>query len=470
VCELVAGIVLTYVESNATLSEIETKLDSVCNGLPSPYNGECTLVVNIYLPQIVQWVENNEPADMVCQQLNLCSSEDAPKQEEKREIEQSVCAVCEVVVQVAEHYLLNNATDKQIEAKLDALCANLPAPYNGECTLIVSAYLPQILTWLKNNEDPEQVCAQLSLCSSKKNVAVKSGPLLVKSAPAKREAAQSVCAVCELVVQVAEKYLLNNATDKQIEAKLDALCANLPAPYNGECTLVVSAYLPQILTWLKNNEDPEQLCSQLSLCSKKEVPVKSAPRVKSGPLLVENKSEKSAPVKREAAQSVCAVCELVVQVAEKYLLSNATDKQIEAKLDALCANLPAPYNGECTLVVSAYLPQILTWLKNNEDPEQLCSQLSLCSSKKNVAVKREVEQSPCALCNMVVQIAEAYVDNNATIAQIEAKLDDVCTHLPSPYNTQCAAMVKSYLPQVVTWLKKNEKPDAVCVKLNLCTN
>jgi len=122
--------------------------------------------VNTYLPQIISYLQNNEPPATICAQLSLCSSKSAPV---KREVEQSVCAVCELVVQVAENYVENNATLAQIEAKLDAVCGDLPSPYNGECTLIVNSYLPQIVAWLQNDEPPATLCAQLSLCTSKKS-------------------------------------------------------------------------------------------------------------------------------------------------------------------------------------------------------------------------------------------------------------------------------------------------------------
>ena len=142
-------------------------MDALCGDLPSPYNGECTLIVNSYLPQIVAWIATNEPPATACAQLGLCSSKPVAV---KREVEQTPCTVCSLVVQVAETYLANNSTQTQIEAKLDALCGDLPSPYNGECVLIVNAYLPQIITWLENNEPPATLCAQLSLCSSKKEV------------------------------------------------------------------------------------------------------------------------------------------------------------------------------------------------------------------------------------------------------------------------------------------------------------
>jgi saposin len=168
---MVVQVAENVLESNGTVAEVEAKLDDLCNNFPAPYSGECALIVNSYLPQIVQWIDNNEPPATLCGQLSLCPTAKAPKQVKKpakREVEQTPCAVCEMIVQVVETYVDNNATLSQIEAKLDGLCGDLPSPYNGECTLIVNSYLPQIVAWLQNDEPPATVCAQLSLCSSKK--------------------------------------------------------------------------------------------------------------------------------------------------------------------------------------------------------------------------------------------------------------------------------------------------------------
>jgi len=71
---MIVKIAETYVDNNATLAEIEQKLDAACGRLPSPYKGQCTLIVNSYLPQIVAWLQNDESPATVCKQLNLCSS------------------------------------------------------------------------------------------------------------------------------------------------------------------------------------------------------------------------------------------------------------------------------------------------------------------------------------------------------------------------------------------------------------
>jgi saposin len=435
VCEMVVQVAENYVLNNATESEIQAAVDQLCSDLPSPYSSMCKQQVNSYLPQIIEWLEANEPPSTVCAQLGLCGSAWAVELENaKRDVEQSPCSVCEIVAQVVESQLENNATVSEIQQKLDSLCGDLPNPYNGECTLIVNAYLPQIIQWIENNETPQVVCQQISLCPNQEEV--------------KRDVEQSPCSVCEIVAQVVENQLDNNATESEIQKKLDSLCSNLPDPYNGECTLIVNAYLTQMIQWIENNETPQVVCQQLSLCPKQE----------------------EEEVKRDIEQNVCAVCELVVQVAESYVENNATQKEIEQALEAVCKDLPSPYKTECLLIAKSYLPQIIQWLENNEPPHTFCIQLNLCAYQNEV--KREIEQTsaPCTVCTTVVQVIENYLNSNATFAEIEAKLDDVCNTFPAPYNGECVLTVAAYAPQIVAWIDANEPPATFCQSVGLCPN
>lgn len=104
------------------------------------------LLVNTYLPQIVEWILNNEPPAKLCAQLGLCSSRPALKPFFKLETEAtvSVCSICEIVVQIAEAYILNDEVISKVEAKLDEVCNSFPAPYNGEVLIISQFFLISI--------------------------------------------------------------------------------------------------------------------------------------------------------------------------------------------------------------------------------------------------------------------------------------------------------------------------------------
>jgi saposin len=97
------------------------------------------------------------------------------------------------------------------------------------------------------------------------------------------------------------------------------------------------------------------------------------------------------PVKTDSrwAGQVCAVCEYVATIVENYALTNASVSSIEKALDSVCNSMPSPFNGECVLIVNAYLPELIDYVRNNEDPTTLCSQLALCLAPK--PEKRDVE-------------------------------------------------------------------------------
>lgn len=70
VCQFVAqeaeGLLLT----NKTLTEIQTQLDSLCQ--KTKYDSLCEDVVNTYLPKIIEFLEQEESPERVCQQVGVC--------------------------------------------------------------------------------------------------------------------------------------------------------------------------------------------------------------------------------------------------------------------------------------------------------------------------------------------------------------------------------------------------------------
>ena len=70
VCQFVAqeaeGLLLT----NKTLTEIQTQLDSFCQ--KTKYDSLCEDVVNTYLPKIIEFLEQEESPERVCQQVGVC--------------------------------------------------------------------------------------------------------------------------------------------------------------------------------------------------------------------------------------------------------------------------------------------------------------------------------------------------------------------------------------------------------------
>eukprot|EP01092_Planopodium_desertum_P002538 TRINITY_DN141297_c0_g1_i1.p2 TRINITY_DN141297_c0_g1~~TRINITY_DN141297_c0_g1_i1.p2 ORF type:complete len:120 (-),score=31.90 TRINITY_DN141297_c0_g1_i1:59-397(-) len=73
ICEYVCQYAEQYISSNSTESEVEQLLDDACNDL-GPVSTECTALVNQYLSEIVQYLITNQPPNVICSEINLCSS------------------------------------------------------------------------------------------------------------------------------------------------------------------------------------------------------------------------------------------------------------------------------------------------------------------------------------------------------------------------------------------------------------
>lgn len=74
ICEFVVQAAEGYIQSNSTLKEIETLLDSVCSVLPGGFQDQCSDFIDNYLELAVQWILSNENPDVFCTQVGLCSS------------------------------------------------------------------------------------------------------------------------------------------------------------------------------------------------------------------------------------------------------------------------------------------------------------------------------------------------------------------------------------------------------------
>jgi len=164
---------LTYVEKwvaqNQTESQIIAQLQAFCSNL-GPLAPECNSFVATYAPQIITWIENKEPPATICAQIGACTSRKlaranaVKKLTQKRNEEQGVCQVCQLVVTYVEQLVSQNNTIAEIEQQVDAMCALLPSPINGACTSIVNQYLPQLVQWIISKEDPSTFCSSVGLC------------------------------------------------------------------------------------------------------------------------------------------------------------------------------------------------------------------------------------------------------------------------------------------------------------------
>merc|ERR1712000_770119 len=223
ICTLIVGYAEDKLESNATLAEIETFLNTtVCGLLPSFLRPECAALVDEYAPQIAQKIMQGYPASVICEDVGLCSKNKAQvlakplvklvpaiaDMEVKTELlvklqpavkpapEGIGCTICTLIVGYAEDKLESNATLAEIETFLNTtVCGLLPSFLRPECAALVDEYAPQIAQKIMQGYPASVICKDIHLCSSSK--AVVKPELMMKLQPATNSIE---CAVCRLVI------------------------------------------------------------------------------------------------------------------------------------------------------------------------------------------------------------------------------------------------------------------------------
>ena len=71
-CHLGVSYIENYLQNNHTETELENVLDNLC--YKTPDSNLCIALVNNYLPQIIELVEQKETPQEICSQLSLCDT------------------------------------------------------------------------------------------------------------------------------------------------------------------------------------------------------------------------------------------------------------------------------------------------------------------------------------------------------------------------------------------------------------
>lgn len=71
-CHLGISYIENYLQNNHTETELENVLDNLC--YKTPDSSLCIGLVNNYLPQIIDLIEEKETPAEICSQLSLCDT------------------------------------------------------------------------------------------------------------------------------------------------------------------------------------------------------------------------------------------------------------------------------------------------------------------------------------------------------------------------------------------------------------
>ncbi|KAI8797151.1 proactivator polypeptide, partial [Biomphalaria glabrata] len=445
-CLYVFKAVDDLLEENATKEEVIAALDKVCDILPASIKDQCESFVGLYLPYVVDLIVQDLTPEQICEKLNLCvnKTKSASRLQHAHVSDMAVkknelCGVCIYVFEAVYNMLSKNSSEAEIEAALDKVCNYLPM-LKDQCDQIIALYTPYVVDLILKELSPQMICNEFGLCTNS------TAPALVEVKKESVKSGDVECAICELTLKYLEHFVAKNASEKEIESALDVVCSVLPATVRKDCVNFVSSYTPTLVSLL-SHFPPEQVCALIKACT---APPQATKPIKGGP--------------------ECPLCEFIMQQLELLLQKNASEAQIEAALDKVCSFLPATIKQQCDSYVVAYTP-ILINLLTKMSPDQICSYLKFCTnSTSSNAGAQELKGGPeCPLCEFIMQKLETLIQQNASEAQIEAALENVCSLLPATIKQQCDSYVVAYTPILINLLTKMS-PDQICSYLKFCTN
>ncbi len=147
----------------------------------------------------------------------------------------------------------------------------------------------------------------------------------------------------------------------------------------------------------------------------------------------------------------CNTCEMVIGAIESWIESNYTETEIIQLLEDVCSLVPQfetmvssgnfhnfimPLyvillysHCKCDTLVEVGIAEVIQWIKQSEDPQTVCSQLGLCSSKANVHTPSS--SGDCDVCETVIATIESWLASEATQKEIIQYLETVCELIPS---------------------------------------
>jgi saposin len=282
-CEGLIGMIESYITQNTTEAQILQALENVCNLIPGSIGQECVQAIADNGPAIIQDIINEEPPQVVCTQLGLCTSKKVEKTlsqidlKHLREIRLKAkamkahkkapldnCPICETVIAYVSAWVASNQTETFIQNKINQYCPLLGLPA-AKCQEI-AAQVPAVVQQIENGATPKVVCQTLGLCSSNK-----ASPRLdihrkkLQSNLAKKVKGGADCSICVFAVGQIEDYIASNATETQIMNDLNQACALLGS-FQAQCNAVVQN-VPAYIAQLEKAEDPTTICTQVGICT-----------------------------------------------------------------------------------------------------------------------------------------------------------------------------------------------------------
>lgn len=166
ICKMILREIEHRLSDNATVEEIKTAVESVCQIVPRRDKQKCEKFIDKYADTIIELLATTKPS-LVCTVMKLCgwgdySDTDILKKSVSR------CVVCESLMGALQGILQDDTVDGKINDKLEAACRQLPQSMGSVCEGLVEQLAPQIENIITEIPVGPIVCRKFNICAGRK--------------------------------------------------------------------------------------------------------------------------------------------------------------------------------------------------------------------------------------------------------------------------------------------------------------
>eukprot|EP00768_Dysnectes_brevis_P008631 gnl/Dysnectes_brevis/794_a875_3686.p1 GENE.gnl/Dysnectes_brevis/794_a875_3686~~gnl/Dysnectes_brevis/794_a875_3686.p1 ORF type:complete len:222 (-),score=40.32 gnl/Dysnectes_brevis/794_a875_3686:73-738(-) len=167
ICEIVIQIADDVIETDWTEGEIESFLEKICVYVPDSLTYECELMIESYLPDLVDLLVQQLDPLSICSLLTLCdgSTSIAVDTKLRSDVEDGECSLCDGIVGIIEDLLDSETAIDDILVLLEDICSwSIFGSLEAECDAMADSYLPAIIDALVLEYPADVVCSLLGFC------------------------------------------------------------------------------------------------------------------------------------------------------------------------------------------------------------------------------------------------------------------------------------------------------------------
>ncbi|CAL1543582.1 unnamed protein product [Lymnaea stagnalis] len=245
--------------------EVEKALTLTCHQLPSEWRTPCDDLVQMFTPNIVDFIIKGMTPQEFCQFVSLCQRKrkDVPKKANSltfmtetnepatKPNEMEYCSLCKFALYDVQNAMVEPFWQNKSKAILYEVCSYLTTGQDA-CKLLVDMNFNALVNEITAFRFPIEFCQKIELCEPPASVLKLAGP---------------ECGICKVLVQLLDTFLQKNTTVTEVEKVLNAACeALIPKAERAQCEAIVRQYTPTLMQLLAQLDDPTKVCQATRLC------------------------------------------------------------------------------------------------------------------------------------------------------------------------------------------------------------